>query len=134
MKKIVQSVLVALLMLSPVGLKAETRILGFQKADDGYKYQFRLDAGVAWYHDNMGFQEDIRFDPDPTDSVAIYLQTPAAEVGPFSIGFGGICPLRYAERSRPEFSLNYIVGGVQLGAYWAVSPYNAFGLMVGHRF
>lgn len=134
MKREVQSVLVALLMLVPFGLRAQPSLLGFQRTDNGYEYKFSLDAGFAWYHDNMGFQEDIQFDPAPTDSMAIYLQTPAAEVGPFSICFGGICPFRYAERSRPEFSLNYILGGVQLGAFWAVSPYNAFGLMVGHRF
>ena len=107
----------------------------FTLGDEGYK--FRVSAGVAWYHDDRQYQyvDNLQYDPLPVDALALYIQTPVASIFDMDICFGGVTPLGYAERTRPEFSLCKLIGSnLEVGAAWVMSPYNAFCAMVGWRF
>jgi hypothetical protein len=43
-------------------------------------------------------------------------------------------PVQYVDRARPEFSLCTHWGELEVGLYGAVSPYRAWGLMMGIQF
>ena len=67
--------------------------------------------------------------------MAIYVQTPIASMYNIDFCIGGISPIGYVERSRPEFSLNKIISkNIEIGLAWLASPYQAFSLLFGYRF
>jgi len=127
------SIIVCGILLATTAI-AKDSLLGFQKGDDGYNYELHVSTGVAWYHDHRQYQAAIGYQPDAVDTLALYIQTPIASYLGMDICFGGISPLGYVERTRPEFSLDKTLGNIEMGIYWAMSPYSAFGAMVGWRF
>ena len=73
---------------------------------------------------------------------AFYVQVPVAKYGKnVRINFGLVVPSEWAsELTRPEFSISYLwtdtLGlpgwiGLETGAYWAISPYRAWGVQLG---
>ena len=100
-------------------------------------YKFRVSAGVAWYHDHRQYQyeDNLEFQPDPVNALGLYLQMPVASICNVDICFGGVTPLGYVERTRPELSLDKLIGKhVEIGLAWMASPYQAFSVLLGWRF
>lgn len=98
-------------------------------------YTFHVSAGVAYYHDHKPYQYDINYQEKSIDTMAIYVQTPIASMYNIDFCIGGISPIGYVERSRPEFSLNKIISkNIEIGLAWLASPYQAFSLLFGYRF
>ena len=127
--KIIIMILVFLLFIASASADSNFMMLGSEN------YQLKVSGGVAYYHDHRQHLYDIGYQPGATDAVGIYLQTPVASLYGIDICFGGVSPLGYVDRTRPEFSLDKLIyKNVEVGVYWAASPYNAYGAMIGWRF
>ena len=130
MKKLIAIVTIAV-MVSTVAVAGNYSLMCL--GNDSYT--FRIDAGVAWYHDHRQYQYDISYQPPVVDALGLYVQTPVASIYGIDICIGGLSPLGYVERTKPEFSLNKTVWkNAEIGVSWMASPYNAYGLLVGWRF
>jgi hypothetical protein len=104
-------------------------------------YQFQLRIGACWYHDHRPTDREVNISLPVINDIGAYIQTPLVEWDKAYISAGYVFPFNYTERSRPEFSLDTRVGywwkdcptwlDFEIGAYVAVSPYNASGVQVG---
>jgi len=128
MKKLM--IVLAGLLLTTEAVNAETRVFGI--GSEGY--QFKASMGVAWYTDHRGYDAPTGVDLAPVNDIALYLQTPIVEWNDCYLAFGGIVPVQHANRARPEFSLCTHWGELEVGVYGAVSPYKAWGVMIGIQF
>lgn len=126
-----KNILLVFIVLFAVTARADPAFIMMGSSE----YKFRASFGTAWYHDHRGYQYDLQYQPQAVDALALYVQTPIVSIYQVDICFGGVVPLQYVERTRPEFSLSTLIGEhVEVGAYCAVSPYRAYGVMLGWRF
>ena len=130
--------LIVLLSLTISTFAGDFNIFGFEKNDKGF-YTWSEDnnmiVGICSYKERSN-----REDTKDYTSLGSYLQFPIIELKNAQINFGVIYPFVDAKRIRPEFSVSYLFGKLlncpdwiplEVGAYWAMSPWNAKGFQLG---
>jgi hypothetical protein len=113
------------------------KVFGFSKDDNGsFSWSdYDITMGMCSYKENS-----IRFDARDNTELGSYIQIPMVQDGNARISVGIVFTLFDTKRSRPEFSVSYLLGEkmglpkwmpLEIGAYWAVSPWNVVGGQVG---
>lgn len=136
MKKYIVGLIIFLgMVFSSFG--GDLKVFGFSKDDNGnFSWSdYDITMGICSYKENS-----IRSDARDNVEWCSYFQMPMVQDGNARMSVGIVLTLFDTKRSRPEFSVSYLLGEkmglpkwmpLEVGAYWAVSPWNVVGGQVG---